>query len=477
VGAGISGLTTAYLLAKAGLRVTVVDEKPVGGGETGRTSAHLASILDDRFSHLERVHGEDATRLCYQSHASAIDLIERIVRDEHLECEFARVDGYLFLGRQESGEFLDRELAAARRAGVAEITSVEEPAVGAVKIERCLRAPNQARFHPMKYLHGLAECLQRLGVQIACGHRVRDLAGDGPVCARLDNGPEVRAAVGVAATNVPTPINNWVGIYTKQAAYRTYVVGLSIPPRAVGDSLYWDCDDPYHYARLHVDNGRTVLIVGGEDHKTGQGAGARDTPNPFDRLERWAREWCPAAGEVVSRWSGQVSEPEDGIAFIGRVPTAGHRACYVITGDSGMGLTHGTLGAMLVSDQILGRKNPWADLYDPARRPTRSIATFVRENANAAGQLADYVTPGDAASAEEIPPDGGAVLRRGLLKVAAYRDPSGALHECSAVCPHLKCLVRWNAIEKTWDCPCHGSRFDAKGKLIIGPAIDDLSEA
>jgi Rieske Fe-S protein len=178
---------------------------------------------------------------------------------------------------------------------------------------------------------------------------------------------------------------------------------------------------------------------------------------------------------VVARWSGQVAEPDDGFAFIGRVPTRGHAGCYVITGDSGMGLTHATLGAMLVTDLAMGRENPWAKAYDPARGAWRAAGEFVKENVNAAAQLADYVKPGEVSSVEEIAPGCGAVMRDGASRLAVYRDEAGTVHSLSAVCPHLKCSVRWNGTEKSWDCPCHGSRFDAKGKLIMGPSIDDLA--
>jgi glycine/D-amino acid oxidase-like deaminating enzyme/nitrite reductase/ring-hydroxylating ferredoxin subunit len=475
VGAGIAGLTTAYLLATSGKKVVVLDEKPIGGGETGRTSAHLASALDDRFTRLIRLHGVKTTRLHYQSHAAAIDLIERIAREEALDCDFARLDGYLFLPEGRPDSLLQKELAAARRVGVAGVQMLDRTPAGG-KIQRpCLRFPAQARFHPLKYLAGLARVLERQGVRIFCGQRMMDLAGNGPVKAKLRGGLVVTADAGVSATNVPTPINNWVAIYTKQAPYRTYVIGVQIPDGAVSDALYWDFADPYHYVRLVSEPNRTVLLVGGEDHKTGQPSGP--PARPFKLLEDWTRALFPAAGRVVSRWSGQVNEPGDGMAYIGRVPTRQHKACFVITGDSGMGLTHGTLGAMLVSDLILGRPNPWQAIYDPRRRALRAPGEFLKENVNAAAQLRDYLTPGQEPSVRDIPRGRGAVIRQGLSKLAVYRDDGGKLHKRSAVCPHLQCVVRWNGVENSWDCPCHGSRFDARGGLIMGPSIDDLRPA
>jgi len=223
---------------------------------------------------------------------------------------------------------------------------------------------------------------------------------------------------------------------------------------------------------LEAVAGHEVLIVGGEDHKTGQ---ADDTDERFVRLEEWTRERFPKAGEVEFRWSGQVMEPVDGLAFIGRNP--GDQNVYVATGDSGNGMTHGTIAGILITDLILGRDNEWATLYDPSRISLRGIPEFAKENLNAAAQFTDYVTGGDVDNVRDIARGSGAVIRRGLKKVAVYRDTQGTLHEYSAVCPHLGCMVDWNSPEGTWDCPCHGSRFDSSGKVVNGPASSALGPA
>jgi glycine/D-amino acid oxidase-like deaminating enzyme/nitrite reductase/ring-hydroxylating ferredoxin subunit len=480
VGAGIAGLTTAYLLAKAGRSVIVVDEKPIAGGESGRTSAHLASAIDDRFLEIERIHGVEGSRIQYESHAAAIDRIEQIVHDENIPCDFKRLDGYLFLGEGDTPDTLDKELEAARRAGFTDVERLSEAPTRGFASGPCLRFPRQGRFQPLQYLSALARRLAQMGVRLRSGSRIMDLAGGTDVKAKSQAGPVVTAKAAVSATNVPSPINNWVGIYTKIAPYRTYMVGLRAPKGLIDDALYWDTTDPYHYVRLEFSAGdaaHDVLIIGGEDHKTGQHASPQEQEERFGRLEQWARQKFPRVTELVYRWSGQVNEPDDSVAFIGAAPTGGMENVYVITGDSGMGLTHGTLGAMLVSDLILGKPNGWADLYDPARKKLKATTEWLKENLNAAAQFTDYVTPGEVSSPDEIQPGHGALLRRGLKKVACYRDEQGTLHECSAVCTHLKGIVHWNDVEKTWDCPLHGSRFDSKGKTLTGPAIDDLGEA
>jgi Rieske Fe-S protein len=265
-------------------------------------------------------------------------------------------------------------------------------------------------------------------------------------------------------------VNDIVTIHTKQAAYRTFVVGLPVSRGSVPRALYWDTPDPYHYVRLVPGTEGDVLIVGGEDHKTGQ---EDDAEERFARLIAWTRERFPTTGDAVYSWSGQIMEPIDGMAFIGRNP-GDARNVYIATGDSGNGMTHGTIAGILLTDLILGRDNPWATLYDPSRITLRAASEFAKENLNVAVQYADLVTGGEIDSTDQLASDTGAVLRRGLNKIAAYRDPNGQLHELSAVCPHLGCIVQWNSTEKTWDCPCHGSRFEAQGNVINGPAITGL---
>jgi Rieske Fe-S protein len=253
----------------------------------------------------------------------------------------------------------------------------------------------------------------------------------------------------------------------------TYVIGAKVPRHAVTTALYWDTGDPYHYIRLHsLDATHDLLIVGGEDHKSGQ---ADDIEQRHPRLEQWTRERFPSVGEVAYVWAGQVMEPVDSLAFIGRNPLDRENV-YTVTGDSGNGMTHGTIAGMLITDLILGRHNAWADLYDPGRVTLRASGEFAKEAVNMAAQYVDHLTGGDVEAVEQIAKDAGAVVRRGASKIAVYRDATGELHERSAICPHLGCVVAWNPADKTWDCPCHGSRFDKFGTVINGPANVGLTK-
>ncbi|MFL6563599.1 MAG: FAD-dependent oxidoreductase [Burkholderiales bacterium] len=470
VGAGIAGLTTAYLLARAGKTVCILDDGGIGGGMTQMTSAHLSNMMDDRYFEVERLHGRVGARRAAESHTAAIDRIEAIAREERIECQFERVDGYLFLADGDREETLDRELDAARRAGLAGVTKVERAPYPGFETGPCLRVPNQAQFHPLMYLAGLARALGRHGGTLYGGSHADSIAGGTPALVRV--GPHVVTADAVVvATNVP--VNDRVALHTKQAPYMTYVVGAFVPRGSVPRVLAWDTGDPYHYLRLARSGEEDVLLVGGEDHKTGQ---ADDAAERHQRLETWTRQRFPQAGEIAFRWSGQVMETMDYLAFTGRNPMDADNV-YVHTGDSGMGLTHGTIAGMLICDLILGRENPWAKLYDPSRKRIGAAREYAAENLNVVRQYTDWLTPGEVRSEDEIPSDSGAVMRRALHKIAVYRDAQGALHERSAVCPHLGCVVHWNAAGKTWDCPCHGSRFDSRGRVLNGPANRDLAAA
>ncbi len=471
IGAGIAGLTTAYLLRREGRDVQLIDAYGVGAGETGRTTAHLTAVLDDRFATLEKLFGADGARLAADSHRAAIDLIERLVREEQIDCDFARVEGILFCTAADQKDLLEREAEAARKAGFEDLVETSALSIPGLSFRgRALRFPRQAMFHVGRYLHGLARAFTARGGHIETGVQAVAVEEGEIARVKLDNGREIRARHVVVATN--TPFVDRVKMHTKQAAYRTYVVGFPMPAGSFPACLLWDLEDPYHYVRVvrNVDAG-DVLIVGGEDHKTGQDEGPA---RRFARLIEWARANFPVLGDAKYRWAGQVMEPIDGLAFIGRNP--GDDNIYVVTGDSGNGMTHGTLGAMLISDLIQGRANPWVELYDPARKTLQAAGSFIDENANVLGHLVgDWIAGGEVKERRDIPLGSGAIVREGMSLLAVYRDDDGRFHELSAACTHLGCVVQWNDVERSWDCPCHGSRFaPADGAVLNGPAAKPL---
>lgn len=471
VGAGIAGLTTAYVLAKQGARVVVLERATLGGRQTPQTTAHITAALDDHYADLEKLHGEEGAHLAAQSHTAAISCIARIARDEGIACDFERADAYLYLGPDDDPSILDDELAAAARAGL-DVEMVDRaPYADPFNTGRAVRFLNHAQFHPLKYLAGLCKSLETLGAELYANTCVEKIEDGEPVCITTEKGFVVRAGAVVVATN--SPINDRVTVHTKQAPYSTYVIGLKAKRDSIPKCLSYDTPDPYHYIRVYSprDQEYDVLIVGGEDDKTGESdAGQKH----FASIEKWARERFPQAGERLYDWSGQIYEPVDSLAFIGRNPY--DQNVYIATGDSGNGITHGTIAGMLIADLIAGKENPWEKIYSPGRVSLKAAALgeFIKGTASIAKDLAENLTGGEVQREEDIAPGSGAVMRDGVKKIAVYRDQAGTVHRMHAQCTHLGCIVHWNSTENEWDCPCHGSRFDATGNVVNGPAISNL---
>lgn len=474
VGGGIAGLSIAFEMAEAGRSVVLVDRGPLGGGMTGRTTAHLAPPCDDLLSELIDLRGEELARLHHRSHATAVDRIEEIVREHRIECAFRRVDGCLFpaIGtpEKEATEQIDKELEAARKLGV-EVERARGVPLNGLGDVPILRYPRQATFHPLRYLEALAELANERGARLHSHSPVTATQEkDDEVTVTLANGVRIVAKDAVVATN--SPINDIVAIHSKTAPYRTYAMAFDLPAGALPDALYWDMEDPYHYVRLQPATERDGwwLIAGGEDHKSGE---VDDGEKRFADLETWLRPLVPGLGAEVARWSGQVLETIDRCGFIGLNP--GNKHIWITTGDSGQGMTQGAVAGILLRKLILGEETPWTEVYDPGRKPVAGAANYLKENMTAVKSFSEYLTGGELDSAEQLKPGEGGILRSGLKKIAAARDQEGALHRVSASCTHLGCIVHWNGTEQCWDCPCHGSQFAPDGSVLNGPAIKPLA--
>ena len=468
VGAGIAGLTTAFELARRGVRVTVLDDGPIGGGETGRTSAHLASAVDDRYYNIEDKFGVGGAKLVAESHATAIDYIEAMVRERSIACDFRRVDGYLITapGERDDARVLERELAAAQRAGLS--CELVDRAPVPFDSGPALRFANQAEFHPLVYLRAVAEGVIGAGGHIHTGVHVTSIDPGRPLRLNLAGERTMLARVVIDATN--GAFTSALHLPLRQAAYRSYVLAFQIPDGAFPHALIWDTHDPYHYLRVaRGPSGGEVLIVGGNDHRTGQG----EPELQWKALENWSRRWFPKVGPVIARWSGQILEPADHLAHIGKSPDLEH--VYIVTGDSGNGLTHGTIAGLMLPELLHGQAPRWARVYDPGRSHLHAAGTLLKEALHSSAPYVDWLRGGDVRSLEDIPHGEGAIVRRGLHLIAAYRDERGECHLRSATCPHLRGVVHWNAAERSWDCPCHGSRFDRYGRVVNGPAATDLA--
>jgi glycine/D-amino acid oxidase-like deaminating enzyme/nitrite reductase/ring-hydroxylating ferredoxin subunit len=475
VGGGMAGISIAYTLASRGREVVVVEDGLIGSGETGRTTAHLVTALDDRYYHIENIYGKEKAKLAAESHAAAIDYIEEVITREHIDCDFERLSGYLFCHPSDTIDNIDKEYEAALRAGldVKKISNI--PGIRAVS-GPCIEFKNQGQFHIMKYLNGLCEYIEQHGGRIYTQTHAQKIDDEGIT---TEDGFTIKASHIVIATN--TPVNDRYVIHTKQAPYRTYVIAAKTRKGSFPRALWWDTGNqdantpakPYHYIRLQeLDTEYDLLISGGEDHVTG----VTDTPeeNRYALLEQWTREKFPIE-EVLYHWSGQVMEPIDSLAFIGHNPMDNDHT-YIVTGDSGNGMTHSTIAAMMIPDLIEGKDHPWAKLYDPGRFKVFSAGqTFMKDNMSVLAEwFKGYAGHPDLKDFYAVKKDEGKIVEVKGHKYGAYRDKDQALHIVSAVCPHLKCIIKWNSDEDSWDCPCHGSRFTIDGKVINGPANNDL---
>jgi hypothetical protein len=470
VGGGIAGLSTAYELSLRGREVVVVDRGRIARGMTARTTAHLAFEIDDYYEELISVHGRDHAQQWYQSQSAAVDRIEDICRSEGIDCDFARVDGVYIPAKEKDVDYLRKELEAAKEAGFldAEWITASELGIGVEGV----RFPRQGRFHPTKYLNGLIEAMKGRGVRFFEETDVVSIKEkDGRLTVETGPGPTITCRQAVDATNAASmaPLPQ----HTRQAPYRTYAVAAPVPKGSVADILLWDTVEPgYHYVRIQPGETEDMLIVGGEDHKSGT---ENDGDLRIGALESWMRERWPQAGAIAYAWSGQVYEPQDYVGFIGRMP--GYDACYLITGDSGQGITTGVAASLVLRDLMNGDENPWAEVYDPRRSPHRGIGEFIKENIEATRHWVEILGAGEVKSIADIAAGEGAIIKSEGKPVAAYKGENGEVQAVSALCTHAGCVVHWNGYEGCWDCPCHGSQFAPDGAVLNGPATKPLAAA
>jgi glycine/D-amino acid oxidase-like deaminating enzyme/nitrite reductase/ring-hydroxylating ferredoxin subunit len=469
VGGGITGLTTAYLLSAAGKSVVLLERGRLAQVDTGHTSAHLTMVTDARLHDLVTAFGKERAQAVWDAGLAAIAEIDTIIRANDIDCAFEWVQGYLHAPRtakEADIETLKTEAALAHELGF-DATFVDAvPWVGTPGV----RFDEQARFHPRRYLAGIISVLRDRDVGVY-EHSEAEEFSDHPLSV-TSNGHTVTCGDIVLATHNPS-----VGVagftsstlfQTKLALYTSYVVVARTAPETVPDALFWDTASPYQYVRIDPHREFDAVIFGGEDHKSGQ---ADDTTACFDRLEEEVVARVSGA-EVTHRWSGQVIETPDGLPYIGRM--AEHQ--YAATGFAGNGMTFGTLAGMLMTDAIVGRENPWAELFAPDRRAIRhGLIDYLKENADYPYyMLRDRVAGATSRSLRSVKRGSGEIINRDGRKVAAYRSPDGSVTLRSATCTHMGCIVHWNSAERTWDCPCHGSRFTPEGEVISGPAESPL---
>lgn len=468
VGGGITGITAAYLLAKAGQSVVLVDKGRIAMSETGHTTAHIVESTDADYRDLIKDHGEDGARANTEATRSAIALIRSLVQGHGIDCGFKSVDGYLYCEDEKDREYLQREQEFLGRAGV-EVEWIDEvplpfPTAGGLHFR------NQHVFHVREYLLPIAEAAVKHGARIFEQTLVNDVSNaeqDGQCVVKSDKGT-IRARHVLLATHVP--INDRGTLWAKMHVTRTYVVAAPIEKGQITDALFWDTDDPYHYTRLLDTEKGLFLIVGGEDRDIGKEGNDEER---YEALEEYTRERF-GVKKFTHRWSGQINEPADMLPFIGE--SSHGRNVWMATGYSGTGMTFGTLAAMLLADFALERENPYAALYAPTRTKIASVLeNLVTKATEIPKRLIEKVTNLDveASSVAEVAEGEGKIVSTGGTKCAAARI-NGELRTLDPSCTHMGCTVAWNAAEKSWDCPCHGSRFDTRGEVLNGPATTAL---
>ncbi|HVS33151.1 MAG TPA: FAD-dependent oxidoreductase, partial [Thermoanaerobaculia bacterium] len=459
VGAGITGLTAAVLLKQRGRTVAVIEKERVGGGETGNTTAHITEAVDARYYFIARVFDKEAARLVAQASRASIEQIAQLVHEFAIQCRFKRVPGYLYTEKRSFVAEVKREAQAAAEAGLAAKYVSEVPLPFAIR--GGVLFENQAQFHPQEYLAGLAARIHGDGSFLFERTHVRGIE-DGEPCVIETDGGKLTAGAVIQATNVP--IVSFTTLHVKDAAYRTYA--MAYPSKgAHPDGLFWDTAEPYHYTRWQETGEGEFMIVGGSDHKVGQEA---DTEKCFTGLQQYVDEHF-GPQQPRYRWSGQVIDPVDGLPYIGRSGNI-----YVSTGYAGQGMTFGTAGAMICADLITGRENAWAELFDWKRVHARgAIKDFISENVDYPRRMImDRLVRSNVETKDvaDVKPGEGKIVSVGGRKLAVHRDDAGTLHALSPVCTHMGCDVAWNDAERTWDCPCHGSRFKTTGEVLNGPA-------
>jgi glycine/D-amino acid oxidase-like deaminating enzyme/nitrite reductase/ring-hydroxylating ferredoxin subunit len=472
VGAGITGVTAAYLFKQAGQTVALLDRGRLGGVDTSYTTAHLTHVTDERLHELVRNFGKAEAQLAWQAGSAAIDQIAANIRRENIECEFTWVPGYLHArlqGDQKADrDTLQEDAALAEELGFRAGFLEEVPFFGlpGVKFE------HQAKFHPLKYLAALARTISGDGSYVFEHTDVEEVQ-DKPLAVMA--GPhKIRCRYVVLATHTPlagkTNIVSATLFQTKLALYTSYAVGAQLPAGTLPEALFWDTSEPYYYLRVERRRGLDYAIFGGEDHKTGQKPHTEDS---YCSLEQTLSKFV-AGVTVAHRWSGQVIETNDGLPLVGETSSRQ----FAATGFAGNGMTFGTLSAMMAVDAYAKRQNPWSDLFSTRRKKLKGGAVaYLRENKDYPYYLVrDWIGRREGKSLKSVRPGEGKVLRLKGKKVAAYRDEEGKITQCSPVCTHLGCIVGWNEAEKTWDCPCHGSRFKPNGEVLSGPAEEALAK-
>lgn len=464
-GGGITGLATALLLQKRGKKCVIAEAHTIGFGTTGGTTAHLNTFFDTPYHVVERDFGEENAMLLAQAAKEALTLIKNNIRDHGIECDFEEKAGYIFTTERDQEGELDMLVGSAKKVGLPIDYINDSPfPVPYTKIA-CIR--EQAQFHPVEYIFGLAKAFEEAGGVIVTDCRVTEIEENDTITIKTTKG-DISAANLIWATHIPTGVNL---LHFRAAPYRSYVLGLTLNDNNYPQDLGYDMLDPYHYYRTHTIDGQQYLIAGGEDHKT---AHEENTEESFRKLHSYVRKHFDIK-EVAFKWSSQYFEPADGLAYIGHLPGNGDNV-WVATGFGGNGMPYSHIAAITLSEILLEGDSKYRELFNPNRvKPMAGFSNFVKE---AADVVKNFVS--GKFSAEKLKEFTGLAAGEAKVvkyegeKIAMYKDEQHNIHAVNPTCTHVHCTVSWNSAEKSWDCPCHGARYSCTGEVLTGPATKNL---
>ncbi|MDT5062647.1 MAG: hypothetical protein QOH63_3106 [Acidobacteriota bacterium] len=469
IGGGIAGITTALLLKERGAKVAVIEARRSAASVTGNTTAKVTSQHGLIYDHLVSQFGMEGAQAYADSQQAALEKIASLVEANGIDCDFTRTNAYVYTEEEDELKRITAEVEAATKLGLP--ASYVETTSLPFEIKGAIQFANQARFHPRKYLLALARKIQGDGSYIFEETRSLDIEEEGSTCRVTTDQGVVKAGKVVIASHFPFYDH---GMYfARMHPKRSYVLGCRLSGKAP-EGMFITSDAPFHSFRSNpLETGGEIWMVGGENHKTGQGG---DTREHYRNLERWARERFDVE-TIQYRWSTQDNVTVDKVPYIGKA-SSGSEHLFVATGFGGWGMTNSTVSGIILSDLVLGRENAWSSLYDPNRfKPLTSVKDLVVENVDVAKHfVGDRLSVKEEESVPDLMKGEGRVVELDDEKVAICKLEGGATHAVSATCTHMGCVVAWNGAEKSWDCPCHGSRFNYDGTVIQGPANKDLKK-
>jgi len=465
IGGGITGLTSALLLSEAGQSVAVLEMDRLGAGVTGYTTAKVSALQSTVYDELQSKFGAEGARIYAEANSAAVGLVEKIAAEHAADCDFRRKPAYTYTRDAQQVPQLEKEVAAARQAGL-DVQLVRETELP-FPVEAAIRLDDQAEFHPRKYLLGIAATLESRGVQLFEKTMATAVREDDDACTVSVEGGRVRSRHVVVATHYPFLDRSL--FFARLEPKRSYAIGVYADSSVEG--MYISTDQPTRSIRSHPTPLGELLIIGGESHPTGE---EPDTERRYANLEKWAREHFSVRA-IPFHWSAQDNMPADGMPYIGAY-TPRSKRLWTGTGYRKWGMTNGTVAAVILTDAILGRENPWMSTFDPNRvKPLAAAKALVKENVKTGLHFfGDRLNRGDKGGLDSLAPGEGGLVNVDGEKIGAFRREDGTIDAVDPVCTHLHCHLNFNDAERTWDCPCHGSRFGTTGEVIQGPAVKPL---